>query len=1279
MKKPLFILFAVFQIFAFSQKKYQSLLWEISGKGLQKKSYLYGTMHVSQRVAFHLSDAFFESLQKADYVALESDPELWLDQYKEMGFFSMINFNNYYNPSNFYSEFYRKPTKKNELGFIFFDDYSMINNILFREYRGMEDYNEETYLDMFIYQSGKKLGKQVLGLEKFKESMRLAAMASKVAQLKPNTQKPWYDKLIKDKSPQEVMLDAYRNQDLDLIDSLGIGMDGEEYRKYMLYERNKNMVSVMDSLMYKGSVFTGIGVAHLPGNNGVIEMLRKKGYTVKPLLSAYTEVGKKMKDNIENTIIQYPVQKRTVKDSVFSVNTISKFFSINAGNRKRYLSLDVGNGAYFSASRINTMNFLQKGTEKLSLETIDSLLFENIPGKITNKKEISVNGFTGIDIENIKDNGDKQRRIILQTPLEIIAFNLIGKKNYVPKMQDQIFNQIQLKPLEKGWKEYQPDFGGFSVLLPKYFINYQNEEENEATLPEIYALDAETKSYYFFIVKPFNKTFDAEKAEYDLRRILFEFNANLDVDTLQTKYYEKPFKTLTATAQLNAEKKMFTKTLLSGNHYYLLGAITDNQEDKNKYFDSFKIQPFKKKKQWKQYKDTILMFTLDIPIKPINNFMKEYYRDDFLQINGNKKDSVKLLYREEYLNLYDENGEELTISALKNPKYRLIKDASTFAKYYIQQEKNKFCTYKIDSLGGGIHKNGYQYLDYTFQDTLSDTAMKVRFFHKDNKIYELISKYNKVNHAYNEFIDHAYNDILFFDNLEDQNAMILEKRYKIEYKEESQKNAALIQVESDFFWDAVNEKDKELLLKLRKIKTDESKIKEFILNNKLTNSQTDIIQKSIITLASTEKPNLDFWKKLYKKYHLNGIIQSEIINAMAITDKENGMITAINLMSEDFPAIDADKLENIIAAFWKLKKGETAMLPFVTQQTIEQPDLYNNSLHYLYELSQKNLLKKSQLRELKKEMISKAIWTIKKHSDAENTFDASAEYYDDYQTKLYEDEVKKYAKLFHTMKMNDEYLKIINTIKLHQNNKLLSLFIKESLPLTLSYSEFDSLYKNPALRTALHKKYKQQYHKEYPNQQISLTEKEVKNIFSKINTLFKPQRDSVVLKQKFENEFNKNKYLTYMFEVFYKEEGTDYWQNRKEKSVAVITFITSDESPNPKIPQCELLKKLNTQTEYRKNYNLDNSDITTDSTMTAAGYENAIENSNFDTNENQNLKDKSPYKIAYNEVGISVYNDEDWKKLRKELEDYLQNKEHSRANFKLFSNEEYNNYITNQQ
>src|SRR5688572_11814677 len=64
-------------------KKYPSLLWEITKPGMKKPSYLFGTMHVSSKMVFHLSDSFYIGLKNADVVALETDMGTWQDDFSK--------------------------------------------------------------------------------------------------------------------------------------------------------------------------------------------------------------------------------------------------------------------------------------------------------------------------------------------------------------------------------------------------------------------------------------------------------------------------------------------------------------------------------------------------------------------------------------------------------------------------------------------------------------------------------------------------------------------------------------------------------------------------------------------------------------------------------------------------------------------------------------------------------------------------------------------------------------------------------------------------------------------------------------------------------------------------------------------------------------------------------------------------------------------------------------------------------------------------------------------
>ena len=75
-------------------KNYPSLLWEITGKGLNKPSYLFGTMHVSSKMVFHLSDSFYLGIKNADVVALETNMGTWQDDFSRYDLEGGYSFDN---------------------------------------------------------------------------------------------------------------------------------------------------------------------------------------------------------------------------------------------------------------------------------------------------------------------------------------------------------------------------------------------------------------------------------------------------------------------------------------------------------------------------------------------------------------------------------------------------------------------------------------------------------------------------------------------------------------------------------------------------------------------------------------------------------------------------------------------------------------------------------------------------------------------------------------------------------------------------------------------------------------------------------------------------------------------------------------------------------------------------------------------------------------------------------------------------------------------------------
>jgi uncharacterized protein len=56
------------------------------------------------------------------------------------------------------------------------------------------------------------------------------------------------------------------------------------FNKAFLIDRNVGMAKHFVKIAKKQSLFCAVGAAHLPGETGVLALLRKKGYTVEPVI-----------------------------------------------------------------------------------------------------------------------------------------------------------------------------------------------------------------------------------------------------------------------------------------------------------------------------------------------------------------------------------------------------------------------------------------------------------------------------------------------------------------------------------------------------------------------------------------------------------------------------------------------------------------------------------------------------------------------------------------------------------------------------------------------------------------------------------------------------------------------------------------------------------------------------------------------------------------------------------------------------------------------------------
>ena len=83
------------------------------------------------------------------------------------------------------------------------------------------------------------------------------------------------------------MVHVYKSQQLtamqELFNKSEFGM--EEHQDLLLDNRNKNWVTQLKTIMQKQPVFVAVGAGHLVGENGLIALLKKEGYKLRPLLN----------------------------------------------------------------------------------------------------------------------------------------------------------------------------------------------------------------------------------------------------------------------------------------------------------------------------------------------------------------------------------------------------------------------------------------------------------------------------------------------------------------------------------------------------------------------------------------------------------------------------------------------------------------------------------------------------------------------------------------------------------------------------------------------------------------------------------------------------------------------------------------------------------------------------------------------------------------------------------------------------------------------------------
>ena len=275
----------------------QSLLWKVSGNGLTKPSYIFGTHHfvplsILDKVqgfkeAFDATTQVVGELNTTDAQSSENIKKMQEKMFITNDTTLQLLFNEKelemikaFFKANAGIDFTKAPKLKPAL--------ISIMAIRILSDRTLPGFDPKKQLDSYLQTKGEENGKKIIALETMEfqrdliyDSQSLQRQARVlVCQLSDTTKVfNWLKEVNK----------AYLSFDLEKLAQLSEEKEGTSCdplpgeREGMIDNRNKDWAAKLPAIMKEAPSFVAVGAMHLPGKAGLIALLRNQGFNVEPV------------------------------------------------------------------------------------------------------------------------------------------------------------------------------------------------------------------------------------------------------------------------------------------------------------------------------------------------------------------------------------------------------------------------------------------------------------------------------------------------------------------------------------------------------------------------------------------------------------------------------------------------------------------------------------------------------------------------------------------------------------------------------------------------------------------------------------------------------------------------------------------------------------------------------------------------------------------------------------------------------------------------------------
>lgn len=260
----------------------QSVLWRVSGRDIQSPSYVYGTIHIQDSRVFAFDSTVWHCFNSCEALAVE----VLLDRLD----YSVVREQMLLPKGQSVAKMLSKEDfaildslckAKMGVGAIFLSNMKpfFLSSALQQADLPKE---EPLALDLFFLQQARNRGMYCYGLEEYMDQIKATDAISIDDQLKILRQ-TLHETADVAASFDSLVL-AYLAFDMTMISKMLTDTTlPDNFDKVLVEKRNKTMYKGFRKIAKKQRVFCAVGAAHLPGDKGLIGLLRKKGYTVEPV------------------------------------------------------------------------------------------------------------------------------------------------------------------------------------------------------------------------------------------------------------------------------------------------------------------------------------------------------------------------------------------------------------------------------------------------------------------------------------------------------------------------------------------------------------------------------------------------------------------------------------------------------------------------------------------------------------------------------------------------------------------------------------------------------------------------------------------------------------------------------------------------------------------------------------------------------------------------------------------------------------------------------------